>query len=97
MQRTHLGIAFGGVLDGVVRMHPGGGEQHAGMGAGQRERLGRVFAAGAGDHHPGDTGRAGAREHGIAVVVEAVVGEVGADVDEGHGVDCTSRSRLPLS
>jgi len=48
----------------------------------QRHR--RVLAAGAGDDHLHHAGLACACEHGVAVVVEGVVGEVGADVDQIH-------------
>ena len=43
-----------------------------------------MLAAGAGDDHPRHAGIARALQHRVAVVVEAVVGEVGADVDELH-------------
>jgi ABC-2 type transport system permease protein len=84
LQCAHLGIALGGVLGGVVRMHAGGGEQLARMGACELGRHGRMRAAGAGDDHPRHPRVACALQDRGAIVVEAVVGEVGADVDK-HG------------
>src|SRR5690606_29108338 len=71
-------------LGGLVRVHAGGGEQLAGVRARQRGGLRRVLAAGAGDDHLHDTRLAGTRQHRVAVVVEAVVWEVGADVHKVH-------------
>ena len=93
MQGAHLGIALVGVFHGMVRMHAGGGEQETGMRLGQRQRLRRMLAAGAGDHHLHHAGVARALQHRVAVVVEAVVGEVGADVDQFHA---HSLSRNPV-
>ena len=88
LQRAHFRIALGRVLGGVVRMHAGGGEQFARMRAREFGRHGRMRAARAGDDHAAHAGVACALQHGVAVVVEAVVGEVGADVDE-HGPQFT--------
>jgi hypothetical protein len=85
LQRAHLRVALGRVLGRVVRMHAGGREQFAGMRTRQLGGHRRMRAAGTGDDHAGHAGVAGALHHRVAVVVEAVVGEVGADVDELHG------------
>ena len=87
VQGAHLGVAFVGVFQRVVRVHAGGGEQKARMRLGQGQRLGRMLAAGAGDHHLHDARIARALQHRVAVRVEAVVGEIGADVDELHAAE----------
>ena len=85
MQRAQFGIAFGGVLGGVVRMHASGRKQFARMLARQFQCARRVFAAGAGDDDLCDAGVACALQHFVAVAVEGVVGQVGADIDQLHG------------
>src|SRR5690606_5924116 len=84
MQRAHLRVAFGRVLDRVMRMHAGGGEPFAGPGARQGERGRRVLAAGTGEDGAGHAGRARTLPDRITVAVEAVVGEVESDVDQFH-------------
>lgn len=84
LQRTHFRVAFGGVFGRMVRMHARGGEQFAWMRTCEFGGHGGMRAARAGDDHARHARRARALQHGVAVVVEAVVGEVGADVDE-HG------------
>src|SRR3546814_8112388 len=51
MQHAQLGIGFIGVFERVMRMHPGGAMQHLRMRLGQRQRLLRALAAGAGNDH----------------------------------------------
>jgi len=68
-----------------VRVHAGGGVQEARVLARQFEGHRRMLAAGAGQHHLHHAGLAGAGQHGIAVAVEGIVGEVGADIDQLHG------------
>ena len=63
-----------------------------GMRLRQRQRLRRMLAAGAGDHHLRHAGVARALQHRVAVVVEAVVGEVGADVDQVHAAFSVRRA-----
>jgi len=84
-QRAQQGVGVGAVVAGVVRVHAGGGVQQPRVAARERQRVLRALRAGAGDHHPGDAGLARPFEHGVQVVAEAFVGEVGADVDEEHG------------
>ena len=69
-----------GVLGGM-RMHAGGGAQS--LGIGPREVEGSVAArlVGPGDHESSDAGLPRARQHGLQVVVEGLVREIGADVD----------------
>ena len=86
VQRAHFGVAFLGVFDRVVRVHPGGGVEHARMRLRQPQGQRRMLAAGAGDHHPRHPGLAGAGQDRVAVAVEAFVGEVGADVDQVHAL-----------
>ncbi|MNL83292.1 hypothetical protein D3C87_2109010 [compost metagenome] len=50
----------------------------------QGQRLRRVLAAGAGDDHLRHALFARALHHRLAIVIEALVGQVGADVDELH-------------
>src|SRR3546814_4132868 len=59
--------------------------QHLRMRLGQRQRLLRALAAGAGNDHLRDAGRARARQHGIEVMGETFVAQIGADVDKLHG------------
>ena len=92
-QRAHFGVAFLGVFDRVVRMHAGGGVEHTRVLLRQRQRFGRVFAAGAGNDQLRNAGRTCAFQHRVAIPVEAVVGEVGADVDELHAA-ILSRGRV---
>ena len=84
MQFAHLGVALVGVLQRLMRMHTGGGEQFARIRPRQDQCFRRVLAARAGDHHPRHAGGARALQHRLAVVVEAAVGEIGADIDQGH-------------
>ncbi len=85
VQRAHLRVAFVGVLDRMMRMHPGGGVQEARVLLRQRQRHRRVLAAGAGHHHLHHAGGARALQHRVQVAGEGFVGEVGADVDQLHG------------
>lgn len=45
----------------------------------------RMLAAGTGDHQLRHTGIARTLQHGVAIAVEGVMGEVGADIDQLHG------------
>ncbi|MNI71217.1 hypothetical protein D3C73_1270780 [compost metagenome] len=85
MQRAHLRIALIGVLHRVVRVHASGGVQEAGVLLRQLQGQRRMLAAGTGDDHLHHTGLACAVQHGVAVAVEGVVGQVGADIDQMHG------------
>ena len=87
MQFAHFGIALVGVFQRLMRMHAGGGEQFTWISPRQDQRLRRMLAAGAGDHHLRHTHGARALQHRLAVVVETVVSEVGADIDQGHVQD----------
>ena len=84
-QRLQRGQGVDGEVGGVMRMHAGGGEQHAGMRARELDRLARAFLARAGHDDLRDAGGRGALQDGVAVGVEAVVREIGADVDQFHG------------
>src|SRR4051794_36112002 len=57
----------------------------------QLQRLRRAFARGARHHHLRDARLARALQHRIEVVVETVVAEVGADVDELHAAKFSNR------
>lgn len=85
MQRAHLGVAFLGVFHCMVRVHAGGGIQEARVLLRQLQGQWRVLAAGTGDDHLHHAGLARALQHGIAVAVEGVVSQVGADIDQVHG------------
>ncbi|MNU92144.1 hypothetical protein D3C71_820530 [compost metagenome] len=85
VQRAHLRIALVGVLHRMVRVHAGGGVQEARVLLRQLQGQRRMLAAGTGDDHLHHTGLACAVQHGIAVAVEGVVGQVGADIDQMHG------------
>ena len=85
MQCAQLGVAFVGVFARVVRVHAGGREQESRMLACQLQGLRRALARSAGDDHLRDPGIARALQYRVEVVVETVVAEVGADVDELHG------------
>ncbi len=94
-KRAHLCIAFTGVLAGVVWVYARSGKQFTRIGAGERQRLWRMLAAGAGDHLLHNAGITGALNHRLAVMVEGFVGEVGADIDQIHAGD-SRRSESPL-
>ena len=66
----------------VVRMHAGRRAQDLRMPTAERNGLLRVGEGRAGDDHRRDPRGACARQHRLAVRIEAVVGQVGADVDE---------------
>src|SRR5690606_29499133 len=87
-QRAHLGVALGGVLAGVVGMHPCGGEPFAWPAAREFQRHRGMLAAGAGEYRLDDPRIARPLPDLVKVVVEAVVCEVGADVDQLHGGHC---------
>lgn len=74
-----------GELVGMVRVDAGGGEQHAGLRARELHRLRAAWHRGAGHEHLGDARGARARDHGIAIDVEAGMGKVRADVDQLRG------------
>ena len=84
MQFAHFRVAFVGVFHRVMRMYAGGGEQLARTCLRKQQRLRRMFATGAGDDHLRHARGPRALQHGLAVVVEAVVRKVGADVDQSH-------------
>jgi hypothetical protein len=57
------------------------------MCARERKRIAADFDRAAGHDHDADAGIPGASDHGIAIGIEGVVSEVGADVDERHGCE----------
>ncbi len=65
----------------VMRVHAGRREQHAGMRFAEGQGLDAAGNRGAGHNRAAHAGRGGAREHLSAVMIEAVVREIGADVD----------------
>jgi uncharacterized protein len=76
-----------------MRVKPGGGVEAAAMPLRQRERLARAFRRAAGDDNRRKPCIPCALENGVAIAIEAVVREVGADVDErgrrcGHAARC---------
>lgn len=68
----------------MVRMHAGGGVEKSRMLLRQLQGQRRMLAAGTGDHQLRHTGIARTLQHGIAVAVEGIMGEVGADIDQLH-------------
>ena len=54
------------------------------MRPGERDGLAGAVLARAGDDHLRDARMCGALHYGVAVGVEAVVGEIDADIDELH-------------
>jgi hypothetical protein len=86
VQFAQLGVVVVAVFVGVVRMHAGGRIKEARVGTGDFQRLPGALAAGAGHHHPDDACFARTREHGGEIVRETLVAQVGADVDQVHGI-----------
>lgn len=84
LQRPHFRFAFGGAFHRMVRVHTGGGVQESGVLLRQLQGQWRMLAASAGDHQLPHAGIACALQHRIAITVERVVGEVGADIDQLH-------------
>jgi hypothetical protein len=81
-QCTQLLHCLGRALLGMMRVDAGRTEQATGAPVRQVQgRMARGNRA-AGDHHPRDTGGRGSLDDLVTVVVEAVVREVGADVDQ---------------
>jgi hypothetical protein len=72
-------------LGGVMRMHARGCEQRARVAACEFDRRGAACHAGPGHEHLRDPVVARALDHRVAVAVETIVGQVGADVDPLHG------------
>ena len=68
-----------------MRMHARRGKQHPGMRARELDRLARAFFARSRDDDLRNARGRGPLQDGVAVGVEAVVREVGADVDQFHG------------
>lgn len=66
----------------VVRMHTGRATKALGGTLYELNRALRTFYGAARDDHPRDTDRFGARDHFVAIVIEAVMREVDADVDD---------------
>ena len=84
-QRFQGGQGLGSEIRGVMRMHAGGGEQHAGM----RIRASSIALRVLSSLEPvtiicATPAARGALHDGLAVGVEAVVREVDADVDQFH-------------
>lgn len=84
LQGAHFRFAFGSEFHCVVRMYAGGGVQKSRVLLRQLQGQRRVLAAGAGNHQLRHAGIACALQHRIAIAVERVVGEVGADIDQLH-------------
>src|SRR6478672_9653597 len=61
------------------------------------QRLRRALARRAGDHELHDARVASALQHCIQVMVETVVAQVGADVDELHAGSLAIRGLLPFA
>ncbi|MCY1465085.1 hypothetical protein D9M71_831880 [compost metagenome] len=95
VQRAHFRVAFVGVFHRMVRVHARGRVQKLRMLAGQIQRHRRMLAAGAGDHHLHHPRLARTRQHGVAVAIKGIVGEVGADIDQLHGA-AAGRETRPL-
>ena len=68
----------------VMRVDAGRRAESPGIAAHDRDGGARAFERAAGDDHVADTGGHGRGHDGVPVVVEAVVGEVEADVYEGQ-------------
>ena len=75
----------------VMGVHSGSRAEHPGIAASEGNRLVRVVERAAGHDQGRDAGGSCPREHGVAVRVEAVVREIGADVDQrGHAYRAVS-------
>ncbi len=72
-------------LAGVVRMQAGGGEDSMRVPLRQLQRLARGIERAAGDDDGFQACVPGALQQRVAVVIETIVGEVSADVDQLHG------------
>ena len=75
----------------MMRMNAGRAAKALRIAAHQIDRGTRARERAAGDHHARDAGRGGAPDHVCAIVVEAVVSEVDADVDELRRGDAANR------
>ena len=74
-----LGAGINIEVSGIVRMYADGAVEHARVLCSQRSSLVACCYRGAGQHHLDDTGVQRGTQHGITVMVEAVVAEVEAD------------------
>ena len=79
------------ILERVVRVHACGGEQLPRGAAREGQRLGAAPGAGARDDQARHPGGGGPGQHRATVMVEGIVREVGADVDQaGHAAGAAS-------
>ncbi len=93
-QRAQEVLGLRRVVRGMVRVHAGRGVEDSRMGARQGQRRLRAFRAGPGDHDLRHARGTRPRQHGGQVVAEGLMGEVGADVNEGHGAALEGGGRL---
>ena len=89
-------IAVVRVVRRMVRMHAGCRVQHAGMGMRQLRGPHVARVAAARDDHATHAGRCRALHHLVAIVVETVMRQVGADVGQlaGHGFSTVPNERV---
>ena len=94
VQLAHVGLQGAVPLAGIVGVHAGGSVQAgraAKVATGQLDRLDGVLAVGAGENQLAHIGRPGTPQHGVEVVAEARMSEVGADIHQRSGADPLQR------
>ena len=85
-ERLQRGQGVHGEVGSVMRMNAGRGKQYAGVRARKADSLPGAFFAGSRHDDLDNADGRGSLQDGGTVVIEAVVGEVGADVrNQFHG------------
>jgi len=79
-------------VGGMMGMHTRGGEQHARLRGRERDCLAGTVFARSSDDHLRDAGRGRVLQHRRAIGIEAVMGEVDADVDQLHAIRASGSS-----
>jgi len=69
----------------MVRMDTRGGEQYSGVALSKFYGLARARAGAAGYYHLDHAGLRRTCNHGVTIAIEAVVGKIDADIDQGTG------------